>query len=43
MGRILAQGGGSLHGVDSSAAMIEASRNSASKAGLDGKCTFEGT
>ncbi|KAI1647097.1 S-adenosyl-L-methionine-dependent methyltransferase [Daldinia loculata] len=37
---ILAQGNGSIHGTDSSPAMIEAATQAASKAGAS-KCTFE--
>ncbi|KAI8964587.1 S-adenosyl-L-methionine-dependent methyltransferase [Daldinia sp. FL1419] len=37
---ILAQGSGSIHGTDSSPAMIEAAKEAASKAGAS-KCTFE--
>ncbi|KAI1459927.1 S-adenosyl-L-methionine-dependent methyltransferase [Annulohypoxylon moriforme] len=37
---ILAQGSGSIHGTDSSPAMIEAAKEQASKAGAS-KCTFE--
>jgi tRNA/tmRNA/rRNA uracil-C5-methylase (TrmA/RlmC/RlmD family) len=40
--RILAQGAGSIHGFDSSAAMIAAAKTSAESAGLADKCTFEG-
>ncbi|KAK3341251.1 S-adenosyl-L-methionine-dependent methyltransferase [Lasiosphaeria hispida] len=41
IGQILAQGQGRLHGVDSSAAMINASTASIASASLEGKCTFE--
>ena len=41
--RILAQGTGRVHGIDSSAAMIAAAQASASSAGLADKATFEGT
>jgi len=43
IGEVLRQGQGSLHGVDGSPAMIEVSNKAASEAGLQGKCTFEGT
>ncbi len=41
--RILAQGTGRVHGIDSSAAMIAAAQASASSANLAHKATFEGT
>lgn len=40
-GRVLAEGSGSLHGVDSSPAMIDAARKAVGDAGLQ-KCTFDG-
>jgi len=42
IGEVLAQGEGSLHGIDGSEAMIRASKELAAKSGLDMKCTFEG-
>lgn len=42
MARIVAQGSGRVHGIDSSPAMIAAATAAAESAGLANKCTFEG-
>ncbi|KAK4129224.1 S-adenosyl-L-methionine-dependent methyltransferase [Parathielavia appendiculata] len=41
MARILSEGSGQLHGIDSSPAMIAAAKAAAASAGLSDKCTFE--
>lgn len=42
IGHTLSRGTGSLHGIDSSPAMIAAAENAAGAAGLGNKCTFQG-
>lgn len=42
IGHILSRGTGSLHGIDSSPAMIAAAEKAAVDAGLRSKCTFQG-
>lgn len=42
IGQILAHGNGSLHGIDGSPAMIEASKKAVTEAELDKTCTFQG-
>ncbi|KAK0657257.1 S-adenosyl-L-methionine-dependent methyltransferase [Cercophora newfieldiana] len=41
IGQVLSQGSGTLHGIDGSPAMIEASKKATAETGLQGKCTFE--
>jgi hypothetical protein len=43
MAKILANGTGRVHGIDSSPAMIEAAKVAAKAAGVEQKATFEGT
>jgi hypothetical protein len=43
MARVVAQGSGRIHGIDSSPAMIAAAQKAAESAALADRCTFEGT
>jgi tRNA/tmRNA/rRNA uracil-C5-methylase (TrmA/RlmC/RlmD family) len=42
IGQVLSRGTGSLHGIDSSPAMIAAADKAAADAGLGSKCSFQG-